>query len=103
MKQPQRRFEVVDGRVSGHDDGDAPLQSLLKRSDEQRARFDRRAGDLQAIRSEEALKRAGGGEFRAKLRDERIVTVRRHPERSEGSPACCSGASEILRRLRGSG
>ena len=85
MKQPQRRFEVVDGRVSRHDDGDAPLQSLLKRSDEQRARFDRRAGDLQAIRGEEALKRAGGGEFRAKLRDERVVA-------SQGG-ADCSGAA----------
>jgi len=49
VKEPQRRFKVIDRRIARDDDGDPPTARLLQRRQHQRPRLDSRAGDIDAI------------------------------------------------------
>ena len=49
MEQAQCRFEVVDGRIAGNDDREPALRPLMKRGEDQRPRFERSSGDVDAV------------------------------------------------------
>src|SRR5207248_1558364 len=74
MKETERRFEVVDRRIAGDDDGDTLARLLLNCGEDQRASLDRRAGDLVAmIAGERALEKGGAGSESAELRNQGVV------------------------------
>ena len=76
MKKTQRRFEIIDGRIARNDDGDPIARRLLHRRENQRARFDGRAGNLDAsLRSERALKKRRVRSERAQMLNQSIVAI----------------------------
>jgi hypothetical protein len=75
MKEPQRGLEVVDGRVAGRDDRNAPAMMILHRGDEQRARFDRCAGDVESRGAGELSKEGSALDARAEIGDQGVVAI----------------------------
>lgn len=75
MEQAQRRFEVFDGGIAWDDDRETLARFLLQCGQQKRARLHRRTRDLVAVlRVEELLERRDVRDFRAKRRDEGVVT-----------------------------
>jgi hypothetical protein len=67
MKELERRLEVVEGRVAGDDDRDAPARPVLQGREDECARLDGRAGDLQAVAGCEACEQRGALDEGAEL------------------------------------
>ena len=78
MEESKRGFEIVDGRVSGDDDGQAIAGGVLERGQEQGARLDGGSRDVQARLGDALADRAErlrARQLLADLREESVVTL----------------------------